>query len=158
MADKTLVTIISNYLDSVRLQWRIGQNVVDPVHPATGPHLHLIPVRAVVEHAVEYGVDPADSRTMVDWMLHERFVLHPDPRDTARFCPYRNPPHVAWAAHQDAIAEVKTRVSISDPQGLLEKIHLLHRASDWSERALRAAERVSQTRAYVAHIDRIRHG
>lgn len=133
--------------------WRIGQKVDD----GTGPplrHLHLIPSRAFVEHAAEYGLDPADSRTILDWLLHERFVVHPDPHDMGPFCPYRNPPGAAWAAHRRSLAEVKSRVSITDPDGLLERIHRAH--DPHPVHIIEAMERVAQTRAHVAHHDRRR--
>jgi hypothetical protein len=155
MAADTSITITSTELDATGKIWRIGQSVDDRHHTAW-PHLHLIPVRAVVEHAAEYGLDPQDSRTVVDWQLHLRFLHHPTPADRLRFCPYRNPPETAWAAHTAAVADIKTRVAIRDPQGLLEQIHRAH--DPHPVHILEAVDRVAQTRAHVAHTERQRRG
>lgn len=151
------VKVFSVEMDERRGHWRIGQEVDDGTGAVTR-HLHIIPERAAVEHAAEFGLDPADSRTIIDWLLHERFVVHDDPRDTHVSCPYRNPPHIAWAAHQKAVAQVKTRVTITDPDGHLEKIHQAH--DPHPIRVWEAQDRVARDRAHVQHFERRRrsHG
>jgi hypothetical protein len=155
MAVETVATVFLTELDITGKIWRIGQSVDSPYHKAW-PHLHLFPVRAVVEHAVEYGLDPADSRTVLDWQLHLRFLSHPTPADRLRYCPYRNRPETAWAAHAAAVQDIKTRVSVRDPKGLLEQIHLAH--DPHPVHILEAMERVAQTRAHIAHTERQRRG
>jgi len=137
--------------------WRIGQEVDDGSGTITR-HLHLIPLHAFVQHPAEFGLDPADSRTVLDWLLHERFVPRPDPRNPGPFCPYRNPPAAAWGAHQRAIAQVKTTVTITDPDGHLEKIHQAH--DPHPIRVWEAQERAARDRAHVQHFERRRrsHG
>lgn len=145
-------------LDERRRLWRIGQEVIDEAaEGAVDRQLHLIPPRAFVEHAAEYGLDPADSRTILDWLLHIRFA-QTDPSNPGLLCPYRNPPQVAWAAHQQQVAQVKSRVTITDPDGLLERIHQAHQPHP--ARVAQALERVAQTRAHVAHYEKNRrpHG
>lgn len=150
---KLTVRIVSADFDNFRRHWRIGQEVDDGSGAVTR-HLHVIPERAVVEHAVEYGLDPGDSRTILDWLLHERFVVHQDPRETRAFCPYRNPPQVAWGTHQQAIAQVKAAVTLTDPDGHLEKIHRSH--DPHPIRIWEAQDRVARDRAHVQHFERRR--
>jgi hypothetical protein len=153
MTINTRVTITSVEMNTAARVWRIGQSV-DSTYRQADPHLHLFPARAVVEHAAEFGLDPADSRTVLDWQLHIRFLHHPDLQDRLRYCPYRNPPQQAWAVHAQAVADIKTRVSIQDPDGLLERIHLAH--DPHPVHVLEAMDRVAQTCSHVAHVERQR--
>jgi len=145
----TQVLIQGVQYDPGKRMWRIAQLVTEP-DGSSRRFLHGILSHAVVNHAAEYSLDPHDSRTVIDWLLHERFGLVPD--DPRRLCPYRNPPQTAWAAHQDRIREVKARVQISDPDGHLEQIHTAHQPT-WDQISA-AASRAAATRAQVAHLER----
>lgn len=148
----TQVLIQGVEYDPAKRWWRIAQLVTSP-DGSSQRVLHAIPDYAVVNHAAEYGLSPFDSQTVIDWLLHERFGR--TPQDPNALCPYRNPPQIAWAAHQARIQEVKTRVSISDPDGHLGKIHAAHNPS-WGQISA-ATDRAAATRAHVAHIERNRH-
>jgi hypothetical protein len=147
MADKTRVLIQDVTYDPGKRWWRIAQQVTAP-DGTTHRILHAIADHATVNHAAEYGLDPHDSATVVDWLLHERFA--PPPADPTVLCPYRNPPQQAWAAHQERLAEVKTRVEIADPDGHLGKIHAAHRPTKGD--IATARHRVTCDRAHVAHL------
>jgi hypothetical protein len=150
----TVIRILSAEFDDYYGHWRIGQEVDDGSGTPTR-HLHLIPPRAFVEHAAEYGLDPADTRTILDWLLHSRLVPRPAAHEPDPCCPYRNPPAQAWAAHQQAVAQIKKTVSITDPDGHLEKIHAAH-ADPHPVAVVQALERVARDRGHVEHYERNR--
>lgn len=146
---KTTVLIQDVSYDPAKRWWRIAQLVTAP-DGSSHRMLHAIPDCAAINHAAEYGLDPHDSRAVVDWLLHERFA--PDPGDPASLCPYRSAPDTAWRAHQERIGEVKTRVQILDPDGRLESIHAAHQPG--AKEIADAADRAASVRAHVAHLAR----
>ena len=151
------VKIIMVEYDRRRGHWRIGQEL-DDGSGQVRRELHLIPPRAFVNHPAEYGLDPRDSRTVLDWLLHSRFADHQDPstEGMSPFCPYRNAPETAWAAHKASTVDVKTRVSITDPDGLLEQIHQAH--DPHPVQIIEALERVQRDRGHVVSIERQHRG
>jgi len=152
VTDKTTVLIQGVQYDPAKRWWRIAQLVTAP-DGTSHRILHAIPGHAAVNHAAEYGLDPRDSRTVVDWLLHERFGSG----DPDGLCLYRNTPQQAWAAQMARTEEVRTRVEILDPDGHLELIHAAH--DPGPDEIDAAHRRVAAVRAHVAHLNRGRsHG
>lgn len=87
-------------------------------------HEHRFPHVALLWRAAEYGIDPADSRTLLDIVLHEPHIdtRHDDPHFV-----YDVDEDTARTAHLAKIAAAKQgTVRIADPDDHLEKIHALH--------------------------------
>lgn len=110
--------------------------------PQDLPQLHVFPPYLLVHRAVEYGVDPADSRTLLDLVLHERFLTHAEMDPDAPDFVYNCDPVTALRAHRARLDTVRQRARVVDPDGLLNQIHDAHVVDPAV---------VQRARAYVEH-------
>lgn len=118
---------------------------VDLVQPDGLRIRHVFPPEALHWRAAEYGYDPTDAARLLDVVLHERHIVghthkHPDfvyntDRDTAR------------AGLDARLDDVKTRVRVVDPDGLLARVVAEH---------VHDPKRHAELSAYVDHVRR--HG
>jgi hypothetical protein len=88
-----------------------------------GLQLYVFPVNALDYRAAEYGLDPDDSRTLLDIVLHEQH-LQTD-HDHPRFV-YNTDEADARSYYLDQVADVKTRIRYEDPDGHLDDVYRLH--------------------------------
>ena len=85
---------------------------------------HVFPPEALHWRAAEYGLDPANPVVLLDVVLHERHISGHD-----HTCPdflYNCDRDTARAALLARVADVKTRIRVTDPGGLLSQIHDAH--------------------------------
>lgn len=87
-------------------------------------HEHRFPHEALHWRAAEYGIDPADSATLLDIVLHEP---HIDTRHENPDFVYNTDEESARLAHLAKIVTAKQEsVQITDPAGHLDEIHGAH--------------------------------
>jgi hypothetical protein len=102
---------------------------------------HGFPPETLAWRAAEYGIDPTDTATLLEIVLHEPHVnlQHTDPtflynidQDTAR------------KAHLERVGASPTRVS--DPHGHLDRVHKHHLAAHTPEAHAEKVWMVAQVR------------
>lgn len=85
---------------------------------------HRFSHETLLWRAAEYGIDPADSVTLLDIVLHEPHIStsHEDPEFL-----YNTDQDTARVAHLRKISVAKSSdVTIVDPKGLFSAIHKAH--------------------------------
>lgn len=85
---------------------------------------HVFPESALGWRAAEYGIDPADTQTLLEIVLHEPHMVGHD--HTSPDFLYNCDRATARRALLARVAEVKQRVSVTDPDGHLAAIHAAH--------------------------------
>lgn len=125
--------------DPSTLRWCItyGVDLVDGIQR----RCHMFPASTLAWRAAEYGIDPSDSQTLLDVVLHEPHMTGHD--HTSPDFLYNCDQDTARESLTARVAEVKTRVTIADPDGHLSAIHAAH-SVDPADHAAR--------RAYTDHI------
>lgn len=99
--------------------WRVAMQTPN------GKYLHIFPTASIDLRAAEYGMDPDDSETMLDIILHELYItdmhhLHP------KFV-YNTDADTAREHYLSLIEDVKKNtVQVTDPNNLLKHIHQMH--------------------------------
>lgn len=86
--------------------------------------MHVFPPETLNWRAAEYGIDPEDSQTLLDVVLHERHMHGHDHRSPDFL--YNCGRDQARRAMHRRVADVKTRVRVVDPDGHLDQIHTSH--------------------------------
>lgn len=114
--------------------WRVFYEVPGGDGPLI--HCHAFPPSTLAWRAAEYGIDPADSQTLLDIVLHEPHMTGHD--HTSPDFLYNTDRATARKALHGRVAEVKTRVQIRDPHGRLAAIHAAH-AVDPADHAAKCA-------------------
>jgi len=104
--------------------WLVGVRAPDGTRIA-----HVFPTDALHWRAAEYGIDPADSRTLLDIVLHERLMADRDHDHEDPSFVFSTDVDTARRAHLGRVASVKERDLVTDPGGLLAPIHDHHRAT-----------------------------
>jgi hypothetical protein len=84
---------------------------------------HFFPVTTIDLRAAEYGFDPDDSKMLTDVILHETLVAHDG--NHPKFL-VNTDEESAREYFLQQLADVKTRVQYTDPDGLLDTIYQNH--------------------------------
>lgn len=99
--------------------WRVAMQT------PSGKFLYVFPVSTIDLRAAEYGMDPTDSKTMLDIILHEHYITgheHTHPKFV-----YNTDEKTAREHYLGLIEDVKKNaVQVTDPNNLLEQIHQEH--------------------------------
>lgn len=121
---------------------RSGQDI--PAYAVTmatdaGEVMHIFPQDTLHWRAAEYGIDPADTATLLDIVLHEPYIdtsgQHPD------FLYNLNDHDKARAAHLAKIEDVRSEVGLADPDNHLQTIDDHHKTTlDAAAHAVRVAQ------------------
>ena len=86
---------------------------------------HIFPHVALHWRAAEYGIDPADSRTLLQVVMYEPH-MHGHGAHSPDFL-YRTDQETARLGHLARVQRLQAEtLRIDDPQGLLEAIHAAH--------------------------------
>lgn len=102
--------------------WRVFFDIPGADGPTV--HCHAFPQVALLWRAAEYGIDPADSRTLLQVVLHEQHMSGHD--HTSPDFLYNCDQDTARKALLERVGQVMSRVDIQDPHGHLDQIHLAH--------------------------------
>lgn len=108
-------------------------------------HEHRFFHDAIRWRAAEYGIDPMDSPTLFDILMHERFI---DTRHQSPGFLWANDQATARSAHLSKIEAVRSTVALGDPQNLAAAVHAYH-TKTFS---------VARHTAYVAYVNSCRQG
>jgi len=100
----TEYTITSVTEDTDRALWHVLYE-----DPDGSTRAHVFPKNTLAWRAAEYGIDPADTATLLDIVLHEPFAPHPDDPRTAAEDP------VAAAGLTSPAPVARGRVRKGDP-------------------------------------------
>lgn len=92
---------------------------IDFSHPDGTLHGYGFPQSTLMQRAAEYGIDPSNVDTLLDVVLHEPYMSlqHTDPSFL-----WNTDQATARTAHLERVAALKQRLTIADPQGLLQQI------------------------------------
>ena len=90
---------------------------------------HVFPPQVLHWRAAEYEIDPTDAQTLLDIVLHERFMTEEEHHHEAPDFVFNTDVDTARRAHLARIEVVKTRARVTDPDGLLSKIHRHHQTT-----------------------------
>jgi hypothetical protein len=113
-------TVLSVDFDENDGNWRIA-------HSVSGeglPHLYIIKPAEFDYRAAEYGIDPMDSKTLLDINLHERFITTMDPTHPQYV--YNTDEATARENYLHHIGLVKQNLIWEDPDSLLDAVHQKH--------------------------------
>lgn len=112
--ERTVGTAVGN-----RRMWYVLQR-----DPNGEVQAHAFPPDALEWRAAEYHIDPTDTATLLDIVLHEPH-LTPEQASDAHPHHLHQAPTIEQArtTHLAHIADAKTRVSVVDPDGHLAPIH-----------------------------------
>lgn len=108
-------------------------------------HEHRFFHDALRWRAAEYGIDPLDSPTLFDVLMHERFI---DTRHQNAGFLWTSDQATARATHLSKIEAVRSTVALADPQNLAAAIHTYH-TKTFS---------VARHTAYTSYVDSCRRG
>lgn len=104
-----------------RMCWAVASTGPDGVR-----RLHVFPPDTLAWRAAEYGIDPADSHTLLDIVLHERFMTNDEHNEHMPDFVHNTDAARARAAHLARVGVVKQRARVVDPDNLLAAIHDSH--------------------------------
>lgn len=76
MIETLRVTAVERALIGTTECWAVHQE-----RPDGTTHLHVFPADTLTWRAAEYGIDPADTTTLLDIVLHEPHLTDPDTYD-----------------------------------------------------------------------------
>lgn len=132
---------------------QVGSRLRMPVLQADGVKwLHVMPAVIFTLRAAEYGIDPTDTQTLVDWVLHEKFVqmeyTHPS------FL-YNTDETTARTYMKAQIVQAKQSDIFVDPDNYLDAIHTHYKPDmdlHTSHRGVVASIRARNLRAVVSPV------
>lgn len=119
-----VVDEVGQTMSGNRACWLVGVRAPDGAR-----HAHVFPPDVLRCRAAEYDIDPADSHTLLDIVLHERFRTPQEDNPHAPDFVFNTDADTARKAHLARLKTVKARTQVSDPGGLLAPIHAHHRAN-----------------------------
>lgn len=143
MADQHVVRSVERHNNPDH--WRVFFEVPAP---GGGTQIHCLAFHPVtlLWRAAEYGIDAEDVQTLLDVVLHEQHMVGHD--HTSPDFLYNTDQESARSALLDRVEQVRDRIQITDPDGLLSAVTDEHRVDP---------EDFELRRQYIAHVRRHGH-
>jgi hypothetical protein len=144
--DTHIVDEVTQTVSGNRACWLVGVRAPDGTRMA-----HVFHPDVLMARAAEYDIDPADSATLLDIVLHERFMTEAEHNHRAPDFVFNTDADTARAAHLARVEAVKDRAVVTDPNRLLGPIHAHHRTGLNRETHERRRAQVTALRAARAN-------